>query len=160
MAMDAINAMLVASDVGALFFFAGSAFGFVGFSDDDGGAAGPFVVACTVALLAGSSSADVPFDGVFDKTGRAGPVRLTSALELSLTLALATGATRSLDDALAALALPAGGGDGADALPPSPGAPATTDGAPPALTDDDTCSKPGLFGVSLQLSVLQQQISL
>jgi len=43
---------------------------------------------------------------------------------------------------------------------PSPGGPATIDGAPPALTDDDICSTPGLFGVSLQLSLSQQQISL
>jgi len=96
--MDAINAMLVASDVGAL-FFVGSEFGFVGFADDDvGGGTGPVVVAFTVELLAGSSSAAVPFDAAPDETGRAGPVRLASALEPPLTLALAAGVTRPLDD--------------------------------------------------------------
>jgi hypothetical protein len=153
MASDATNAMHVASDVGALFPVVGSAFGlFAGLSDADGGPSGAFVVAFTVALLAGSGSAIVLFEPAIG--GLAGPVRLASALGLPLALALAGGVqTRPTSTGVA---LPADGRDGvngADELdPPSPGGPATIDGAPPALTDDDTCSTPGLFGVSLQLS--------
>jgi len=149
MAIDAISAMHVARDVGALFPVAGSAFGlFAGLSDADGGPSGPFVVAFTVALLAGSGSAIVLFEPAIG--GLAGPVRLASALALVLAGGVQTRPTST------GVALPADGRDGvngADELdPPSPGGPATTDGAPPALTDDDTCSTPGLFGVSLQLS--------
>jgi len=151
MAIDAISAMHVARDVGALFPVAGSAFGlFAGLSDADGGPSGPFVVAFTVALLAGSGSAIVLFEPAIG--GLAGPVRLASALPLALALA---GGVQTRPTSTG-VALPADGRDGvngADELaPPSPGGPATIDGAPPALADDDTCSTPGLFGVSLQLS--------
>jgi len=158
-AIDANSATNVDSVIALLPAFAGSALGlFVGLSDADGGA-GPLVVglAVLVALLDGSATVALPA-----ATGLAGPTSVRLAVLKS-------------DGPLALLLLPLGGGtgrasllpfvaaparDGADELVPNPGGPATIDGAPPALGDADICSTPGLLGVSLQLSVLQQQISL
>jgi len=158
-AIDANNATNVDSVIALLPCFAGSALGlFVGLSDADGGA-GPLVVglAVLVALLAGSATVALPA-----ATGLAGPtsVRLPMFKSAGPLALLPLGGGTGRASPLPFVAAPAPARDGADELVPNPGGPATIDGAPPALGDADICSTPGLLGVSLQLSVLQQQISL
>jgi len=170
-AIDANSATNVDSVIALLPCFAGSALGlFAGLSDADGGA-GPLVVAVLVALLDGSATV-----ALLAATGLAGPtsVRLPmlksagplALLPLLLPLMLPllpfppVGGGTGRASPLPFVAAPAPARDGTDELVPNPGGPATIDGAPPALGDADICSTPGLLGVSLQLSVLQQQISL
>jgi len=165
-AIDANSATNVDSVIALLPCFAGSALGlFAGLSDADGGA-GPLVVAL-VALLAGSGSATVALPAATGLEGptavrlpmfkSAGPLALLPLLLPLLPFAAVGGGTGRVSP-LPFVAAPAR--DGADELVPNPGGPATIDGAPPELGDADICSTPGLLGVSLQLSVLQQQISL
>jgi len=162
-AIDANSATNVDSVIALLpAVFVGSAVGlFAGLSDADGGPAGPLVVlALAVPLLVCSGSAIVALAGLAGPTAvrfamleSAGPLAL-------LLLFAAVGGGIGRASTLPFVAVPAPARDGTDEFVPKPGGPATIDGAPPALGDDDIVSTPGLLGVSLQLSVLQQQISL
>jgi len=156
--IDANSATKVDSVIALFPAVAGSALGlFAGLSDADGGPAGPLVVlALTVPLLAGSGSATVALAAA---TGLTGAVRfmLESTGPLALLFdAVGGGMGRASTLPFPAVAAPTRD----DEFALNPGGPATIDGAPPALGDADICSTPGLLGVSLQLSVLQQQISL